>query len=106
MMKRCRELCLAVINFHSVFSKDMRDPTNKDKWATQHDALKMLDPPYVYHVVRIGQVLDENEAKPTLSSYKTTKRLFATRFKLHWIIPSIDSYVSVPHRWLDKANDS
>jgi hypothetical protein len=45
------QFCSVVIDIPRIFSKDMRDPTNKDKWATQHDALKMLDPPYVYHVV-------------------------------------------------------
>lgn len=30
---------------------DEKDPENRMKWRTQHDALKHTEPPYVYHVV-------------------------------------------------------
>ncbi len=29
---------------------EYREPFNRDKWNTQQDGLKELDPPYVYHV--------------------------------------------------------
>jgi hypothetical protein len=32
---------------------DEKDPENRKKWHTQHDALKFAEPPYVYHAVRI-----------------------------------------------------
>lgn len=35
-----------------VYARDHNDPKNRKEWKTQHDALKFIDPPYVYHVVR------------------------------------------------------
>ncbi|RSH82210.1 hypothetical protein EHS25_006143 [Saitozyma podzolica] len=29
---------------------DWQDPTNRDRWSTQHDHLARMDPPYVYNV--------------------------------------------------------
>jgi hypothetical protein len=31
---------------------DRNDPTNRDKWTAQQGALKDVDPPYVYNVLR------------------------------------------------------
>lgn len=34
-----------------MYDRDRNDPKNRKAWRTQHDALKFIDPPYVYHVV-------------------------------------------------------
>jgi hypothetical protein len=34
-----------------MYSRDEKNPDDRSQWRTQHDALKFIDPPYVYHVV-------------------------------------------------------
>ncbi|KAJ7740883.1 hypothetical protein B0H14DRAFT_2989789 [Mycena olivaceomarginata] len=43
-------LCLGIPFVNPVHSWDTNNPTDRTRWATQHDALKDLSAPYVYNV--------------------------------------------------------
>ncbi|KAF7320159.1 hypothetical protein MKEN_00800400 [Mycena kentingensis (nom. inval.)] len=43
-------LCLGVPYINVILAWDADDPHAKNKWHTQHDGLRDLGPPYVYHV--------------------------------------------------------
>ncbi|KAJ7740885.1 hypothetical protein B0H14DRAFT_3515443 [Mycena olivaceomarginata] len=45
-------LCLGIPFVNPVASWDENDPTDRTKWSTQHDPLKELSAPYVYHVFK------------------------------------------------------
>lgn len=45
-------LCLGVPFINSVREWDENDPTNREKWQTQQDGLKLFDEPFVYHVFK------------------------------------------------------
>ncbi|KAK8846591.1 hypothetical protein IAR55_005677 [Kwoniella newhampshirensis] len=43
-------MCVGVPFINPITRRDAKDPENRIKWRTQHDALRDFDPPYVYHV--------------------------------------------------------
>lgn len=45
-------LCLGVPFLNPVWSWDSKNPDNRSEWATQHDGLKFVPEPYVYHVLK------------------------------------------------------
>nr|GAT43642.1 predicted protein [Mycena chlorophos] len=45
-------LCLGVPFINPVQMWDPTNPDDRTRWSTQHDPLKELDPPFVYHVKR------------------------------------------------------
>ncbi|KAJ7785833.1 hypothetical protein B0H16DRAFT_1488211 [Mycena metata] len=45
-------LCLGVPFINPITAWDKQDPQNREHWKTQHDALRTLSAPYVYHVFR------------------------------------------------------
>ncbi|KAF9477866.1 hypothetical protein BDN70DRAFT_922288 [Pholiota conissans] len=60
-------LCMGLSFINPIMSWAKDDPENRTRWQSQHDALKFLDPPYVYNVRKghveafwsaLGQALD------------------------------------------------
>ncbi|KAF7360324.1 hypothetical protein MVEN_00761900 [Mycena venus] len=45
-------LCFGVPFVNPIHDWDAADPLNRNKWTVQHDMIKHLDPPYVYHVYK------------------------------------------------------
>lgn len=52
-----------------MYARDEKNPDDRTAWRTQHDALKFIDPPYVYHVVS-----DIYQVWPTVLRYQHEKR--------------------------------
>jgi len=48
--------------------RDEKKPEDRHMWLSQHEALKVFDEPYVYHVVRLAKL-----AKLLTSSGITTQ---------------------------------
>jgi len=46
-------MCRGVPFINPIHSFDVNDPTNRHSWGTQHDGLKFIEEPYLYHVVSI-----------------------------------------------------
>jgi hypothetical protein len=42
-----------------LYSRDEKNPENRKEWRTQHDALKFIDPPFVYHIVSLPPSPDQ-----------------------------------------------
>ncbi|KAJ6597111.1 hypothetical protein DFH09DRAFT_1304868 [Mycena vulgaris] len=49
-------LCFGVPFINPVAKWDPADPTNRDKWAVQHEMLKHLDPPYVLERMKMHNI--------------------------------------------------
>jgi hypothetical protein len=47
--------CMGVPFLNPIVEWDRRDPENRTKWVTQHEALKYQDPPYVYNVQKTDE---------------------------------------------------
>lgn len=45
-------LCMGVPFINPIMDWDRDFPANRTSWLSQHDALKLLDPPYVYNVFK------------------------------------------------------
>ncbi|EJD53467.1 hypothetical protein AURDEDRAFT_110322 [Auricularia subglabra TFB-10046 SS5] len=51
-------LCLGVPFINPVYQWDRQNPHNRSAWAAQHDGLRLVEEPYVYHVLRVPDLAE------------------------------------------------
>ena len=45
--------CMLIVR---IMKRDEKKPEDRHMWLSQHEALKVFDEPYVYHVVRLAKL--------------------------------------------------
>ncbi|KAJ7485671.1 hypothetical protein FB451DRAFT_62866 [Mycena latifolia] len=69
-------MCLGVPFINPVSGWDKKNPTDRSKWATQHNMLRSLSPPYVYHCIqgRPRRVCERDQGRRSESDRKLCTR--------------------------------
>ncbi|KAJ7771080.1 hypothetical protein DFH07DRAFT_241000 [Mycena maculata] len=84
-------LCLGVPFINPIKEWDRQNPSDRNNWDTQHDMLKHLSPPYVYHVFKddrdgFVQAIRDAQAHPIESFVLDRMKMEAVEYRLGRIL--------------------